>query len=104
MPMKPAERYEWIKEYLQQTPGGGRGTVDVCDRDFVVAYHEATGVAVQWLAYGAPRCPQLGRDLAKMHKDYILKRSRAGIEGMSGMGFPKWVWIYALHPVWVPSP
>lgn len=95
--MKPSERYEWIRKYI----AGKHGGVDVLDAEFVNAYIAATNAPHRVTMYGAFKCTQLGRDLSKMHEDYMLKRSRIGIEGMAGMGFPTWVWLYTLHPAWI---
>lgn len=94
--VKPSDRHDWIESYLAAQPTS-RG-VDVLDQAFVNAYIEATSARHTVQPYGAPTCPQLGRDLATMANDLILTRARAGVEGMRGMGFPSWVWRYELHP------
>ena len=90
--MRPQQRYEWIAEYLKIAR-----LVDILNNDFVCAYIEATNAPAAYQPYGAPKCPQLSRDLQAMTKAYTLKRSRSGIEGMGGMGFPTWVWVYELR-------
>lgn len=92
--MKPVDRYKWLKEYISQKPYG----VDILDAEFVQEYINATNAQYRVTIYGAFKCAQLGRDLAAMHHDYVLKRNRVGIEGMGGMGFPTWVWNYQVHP------
>lgn len=94
--MKPyAERRAWILSYL--APLSPREGVDVLNQDFVIAYCEATGVACGWQFFGAPKCPQLGQDLSAMKNGGYLSRTTAGIgDGLSGQGFPKWVWHYRL--------
>ena len=93
--MKPQDRYDWIENDLR-TDAKARGGTDVLDSDFVDRYIEATGAAFRVTNFGAFKCPQLGRDLAAMTEQGILKRNRIGIEGMAGMGFPRWVWSYRL--------
>lgn len=98
--MKRSDRHEWLLNYLIQ-----RQTyythcayaVNVLDRAFVDAYVEATGAKVMMMAFGADKCPMLGRDLSDMCKSGSLKRSVASVQGMGGMGFPTWVWDYALR-------
>jgi hypothetical protein len=92
--MNPDARYHWIEEYLRNR--SHNDFVDVLNRDFVDDYARATGVPLMVQMYGAAKCPTLGRDLAHMAKNNRLRRSRSGIEGMAGMGFPRWVWIYRL--------
>lgn len=92
--MKPIDRQDWIESYMAK--GRRNERFDICDADFVDAYIEATGAPFRPVNYGAHKCPQLGRDLAAMVKGGVLKRTRMGIEGMAGMGFPKWVWGYRL--------
>lgn len=93
--MKKEERFEWIRSYLKAL--GRHGAVDILDRDFVESYQSATGAKVDYMIYGAPKCNQLGRDLAEMAKKYYLKRERVGLNGMGGMGFPRWVFSYSLY-------
>lgn len=97
--MKPAERYDWIENYLrvhQWRQGTTRYTVDICDANFVTAYIETTKCTFKPMFYGADRCHQLGRDLSHMAKVRRLKRYRTGLGDMHSMGFPKWVWSYHL--------
>ena len=70
--------------------------IDGLNSDFVNAYIDATGASFKPTNYGAHKCPQMGRDLAKMAEDGILTKSRVGINGM-GMGFPTWVFSYRLR-------
>lgn len=96
--MKPAERQNWILAWLQKREElhGQVERVDVLYSDFVIDYADATGAKCYVLFFGAPRCRQLGLDLAAMHAAGILERHTTGIEGMAGMGFPRWVWSYHL--------
>ena len=73
-----------------------RYCVDVLNRDFVDAYVSATNAKAVAVPYGADKCPQLGRDMSAMHAAGKLKRHTTGIEGLAGMGFPRWVWSYYL--------
>jgi hypothetical protein len=93
--MKPADRYAWIEQYLRENAGA----VDVLNREFVEAYTEDTDTKFHAVAWGADKCPQLGRDLAKMTKARRLKRWRSGLAGNWQPGFPTWVWSYELQKV-----
>lgn len=97
--MKPAERQQWILDYVrrhQDACGTSRYSVDVLNRNFVDRYVDATGAKAIGMFYGADKCPQLGRDLSALHADMKLRRHRTGIQGLAGMGFPLWVWSYYL--------
>lgn len=97
--MKPKERQEWIAAWLRErnNRGGSEERVDVLYSDFVIDYIEATGASSKLQMFGAPKCPQLGRDLGAMHAAGILKRHATGLSpGDASMGFPKWVWSYHL--------
>ena len=95
--MKLKQREDWIVKYLIDQ--GNSASVDVLNRDFVEDYVEATGAKYYIQMYGANTCRRLGKDLAAMNKSGILKRSRTGIYGMVGMGFPRWVWSYRLREI-----
>jgi hypothetical protein len=88
--MSKREREDWLVARVLAEPGGA----DVCNRDFVQDYIDATGMAHRVTWFGANKCPALGRDLARLVKKRRLSRHRTGIEGMAGMGFPRWVWMY----------
>jgi hypothetical protein len=94
--MKPNDRHDWIAKALETMPGK---CADVLNSDFVEDYVEATNARQAIQPYGAAKCPQLGRDLSAMKRAGILKRHRVGIQGMAGMGFPRWVWSYELRDV-----
>lgn len=87
---RPAERHAFILAALET-----QVAVDVLDRDFVVAYVEATGASATPVAFGAPRCPMLGRDLAALCRAGRLDRFPVGISG-GEVGFPSWVYSYTL--------
>lgn len=94
--MHAARRREWIVEHLTKMTSNGFGSaVDVLDDQFVTAYIAVTGATHQVMAFGAPRCPPLGRDLTAMHRLGLLARFRVGIRGAE-RGFPRWVWVYEL--------
>lgn len=90
--LRPAARRAWILSFLAEIP---QWSVNVLDKDFVDAYIAATGAAHEPMPYGAPRCPQLGRDLSALHREGRVERNRVGISGAE-WGFPKWVWDYDL--------
>lgn len=93
--MIPAKRYLWIRSWLEQQ--GKYGRVDVLDSAFVCSYADATGAKSTLQFFGAPKCPQLGRDLGHLFKIGVLSRSATGLSaGDAAMGFPKWVWSYKL--------
>lgn len=91
--MKPLLRQEWILEHIKTNT---IGTVNVLDSDFVAAYINATGAHRCIMAYGADKCPQLGKDLSALYNAGKLTRYITGIDGMGGMGFPRWVYSYSL--------
>lgn len=98
--MRPTDRYQWILEYLrkwQEFYGTSSYSVDILNADFVTDYVEATGTKrYSIMPYGADKCSQLGEDLSAMYRKGLLDRSTVGIDGMSGMGFPRWVYSYSL--------
>lgn len=70
--------------------------LDVLNRYAVDEFVEATGADCEVMPYGANKCPRMGRDLSAMAEAGLLMRHRTGIDGMGGMGFPRWVWSYQL--------
>lgn len=99
--MRPRNfRLGWIVSWLKlcnDTCSGSEIRVDVLDTDFVKAYIYATNAPFVDMMIGAPRCRMLGRDLALLHKQGILKRHATGLSpGDASMGFPKWVYSYHL--------
>jgi len=94
--MTPALRKQWIEAWLRDGVPG-HDVVDVLDSDFVCAYADATQAPVTFMHVGAPRCKQLGRDLAAMYADGLLERCATGLPaGDASMSFPKWVYTYSL--------
>lgn len=92
--MQPRDRQQWILNQMRQRP---LVAVDVLNSDFVVEYAEFTGAATLPQFFGAPKCPQLGRDLGNLHHQTLLTRTPIGLPaGDSSMGFPKWVYSYRL--------
>ena len=89
------KRFDWIEDWLRTTHAGAE--VDVLDTAFVLAYIEAHNAPCQTIFIGAPRCPQLGRDLGWMFKLDRLSRVAVGLAaGDASIGFPKWVYSYRL--------
>lgn len=86
------QRRRFILNWLTQHAGG----VDVLNADFADAYIKANEAKFQPTNIGAFRVPQIGTDLSRMAKEGSLERSRIGIQGMGGQGFPTWVWSYRL--------
>lgn len=98
--MKPANRRQWILDYMireQKRMGTSSYHVDVLNGDFVDDYIEATGATYYACFYGAHKCPQLGEDLSKMHREGLLDRYATGISDLAGMGFPRWVYCYSVR-------
>lgn len=86
-----ASRQETLIKLLKQ-----HVHVDVLNQEAVDAYVRETGAPVVIMPFGANKCAQFGRDLSRMHSEGLLKRYAAGLTGMSGMGFPRWVYSYQL--------
>ncbi|HEX5426544.1 MAG TPA: hypothetical protein VFW94_23555 [Candidatus Acidoferrales bacterium] len=84
-------RRRWLIAYLRDHKRG-----DVLNANFVDEYLKATGASFYPMSFGAHRCPALGRDLARMYTEGTLARKRIGIYGLSGKGFPRWVYVYEL--------
>lgn len=94
----PAARQAWILEYLRhRSRPEVLHNVNVLDAYFVDAFIDFSGAPFRCKVIGANGCPALGRDLLALHKAGKLQRWPAGIGGgLSGMGFPRWVWDYKL--------
>jgi hypothetical protein len=90
------QRRRWIIKWLRAQPEGS--WADVLNAHFVDAYLEEFKPRFAEMPFGAHKCPQLGRDLTRMHREGTLTRSTSGISGMAGMGFPRWVYTYKLSP------
>lgn len=98
--MTPKAREDWLIKRIQQEIGA---CVDVLNNDFVRDYIEAAGANYRETMWGAPKCPQLGKDLSRMATEWgaRLKRSRTSLGDMgTGLGFPRWVWSYRVSPYW----
>jgi hypothetical protein len=91
-------RRRFILEYIRNCPVRGETHVNVLHAAFVDAYVEKAKAPFASMHYGAHKCPALGRDLSRMHKEGLLIRKRVGLLAMAGMGFPNWVWCYELAP------
>jgi hypothetical protein len=88
------QRRKFILAYLRERRNGDFA-LDVLNQKFSDAYITATGAKFAAMPYGAHKCPQLGRDLARIEKEGSFTRRRVGIREL-GRGFPKWVWVYSL--------
>lgn len=62
-----------------------------CD-EVIEAYAKFTGFKVDKLGH----CNQLSRDFTKMHKEKLLIRYSLGNDCQSGVGKPRWSYIYDL--------
>lgn len=96
--MNATERQAWILEYLYQKNNmfGRVHQTDILDNSFVTDYAEATNSPVAEQFFGAPKCPQLGKDLSYLYNEGKLNRVAVGIgDGLSSQGFPKWVYSYS---------
>lgn len=87
---RPAERQRFILDHLR-----ANRMADILDRDFVVAYIQATDAPSRENFFGAPSCPTLGRDLSALYRQGKVARSRCGLSGHE-VGFPRWVYVYEL--------
>lgn len=95
--MTRTERLDWIVAYIEKRAQYHASfTVDVLNSDFVEDYVEATGAKCKLMFYGANKCATLGADLSYLHSQKRLARHTTGIEGLAGMGFPRWVFSYGL--------
>lgn len=90
-------RRRWILDWLRaEKARGALAAVDVLNQPFSDAYLLVTKALCVPQAFGAHKCPQLGRDLSRMKTEGSLVRRRVGIRGFAGQGFPKWAWVYEL--------
>lgn len=85
------ERHIWLLNYIDQADGGH---VDVLNSKLVDSYILQFGMTFRAVIYGANKCPQLGKDLSKLHRFGILDRSSIGITSSYEDGWPKWVYSY----------
>ena len=86
------EKIEFIKDYIKK-----RLSVDILDADFVDAFIEKFNAPHRITIFGANKCPSLGKLLAEMSKNKILKRFPCGLSKPNWQpGFPKWVYSYQL--------
>jgi hypothetical protein len=99
--MKPAQRREWLLQYLLSKQAAFSSTVkfsiNVLDAHLVDQYAQATGAPVKIMLIGADKSSTLGSDLAALYADGMLKRGIAGVPAVTaGGGWPKWVYSYSL--------
>lgn len=71
--MKQRQRMEWLLAWMQKY-----GSADVLNRDLVDEYLSVTGANFKIVFFGAPKCPQLGRDLSRMARLGYAKRRTTG--------------------------
>lgn len=94
-PLRPAQRQQFILDYLRERAAFYSATVDVLDSEFVDAYTATTSAPHDVMPYGANRCKMLGRDLSALHKAGLLDREVNGIFA-GEWGMPRWVYTYSL--------
>jgi Uri superfamily endonuclease len=85
------EKEQWILDYIQENLHA-----NILDKKFVDEYVQKFNTKYFVMAYGADKCPELGRVLSNMHKHSLLQRDRIGLSNMES-GFPKWVYVYSLY-------
>lgn len=91
------QRQEWLLDHFKNKGQSYSG--NVLDSDLVDAYADANEVPVRMQFVGADKCPQLGRDLSSLFTNGYLSRFSVGLgDGLSSMGFPKWIWEYKVKP------
>lgn len=94
MKLTPEQRGRWILNWIKKKNEYG---VDVLYKKFVEDYVDATEAQHKIQFFGAPKCPQLGKDLAALYYLGYLSRYATGLSpGDSAMGFPKWVYVYKI--------
>jgi len=91
--LKPkSDRLQWIENYILEHPH----SVNTLDTDFVFAYIEENHASFKPSFFGAPKCPQLAKDLSTLHNEYRVSRVAVGLpSGDAAMGFPKWIYHYS---------
>lgn len=92
-PRPKRDRMAWLQDWIHK-----HGKADVLNSDLVWEYVEATQAMHNLQMFGAPRCRQLGVDLAALYRQGAADRRAVGIgDGLSSQGFPRWVWSYRLR-------
>ena len=89
--VKPAQRLEWIKAWLQANPR--EYEISILHQAFVDAYIEACKPRWKMMMYGSHKVPILSQDLSALAKAGF-KRMKVDISGQAGEGWPKWVYSY----------
>lgn len=86
------DREDFIKAFIERY-----GCADVLDRDFHERYDRSfPGYMRDFKMIGSSPVKQAMRDLKRMLDEGVLERCPVGIQGLCGMGFPRWVWSYRL--------
>jgi hypothetical protein len=98
------ERHAWLLSYLDKLAENATDVItiesmDVLNANFVNNYIAATNAKFIAQPFGADKCPMLGSDLSELARGGYLRRTRTGLQGMGGMGFPRWVWSYTITPL-----
>lgn len=89
------DRDDWLLRRVRD-----EHAVDVLNRDFVEGYIAFSGAAWKPSFWGAPWCPLLSLDLARLAREKVLSRIPTGLpSGNWQPGFPKWVYSYRVHYV-----
>lgn len=82
---------EWVIAQLKE-----HKYVDVLNAAFVESFIRAFDPDWTPTMWGAHKCPALGRLLANMARDGVLKRFASGLGPNWQPGFPRWVYVYSL--------
>jgi len=90
------EKIQWIIEYMKEPYHFALSGVDILNADFVDAYIEKFNSKHEVTMWGANKCRDLVRVLKIGYDRGIFDRWTCGIQGMWGLGFPKWVYAYKI--------
>lgn len=85
-----AERDAFLLQYFKQ-----HEHANLLDQQFIDEYIAQTDAPFIPQPFGAHTCRQAGKDLSRLYKSGILRRSAIGIAGAEP-GFPKWIYVYQL--------
>jgi len=88
------EKIQWIVEYIKDPYKFAESRVDILNRDFVEEYINKFHPVYKPTMYGADKCRDLSRVLKIGYDRGIFDRKTCGVQGMWGLGFPKWVYSY----------
>ncbi len=85
------DKERWI---LKTLPPEG---ADVLNSDFVDSFIKEFNPTFRPTAWGAYKCPALGRLLSNMCKKGILGRMIISLGANWQPGFPKWAYVYSVN-------